>query len=109
MPACGHFAKAFSISARNSGGHRVVGGGDVNELGGCEVEAPIQRGVKSFAWDLVKMKTRIALGDGLKKFPAAIAGSAVENDRFPAGERLFKQGLNALVQKFPLVERRQQN
>ena len=89
--------------------HGIVSGCDVNKFAGGEIDPVIDRGVKAFARNLMKLKTRVALSDGLEKFPGAIVGVAIENDCLPIGEGLIEQRFDSRFEKFPRVERREQN
>src|SRR5260370_39749131 len=84
--------------------HGIVAGRDVEKFAGCEIEAEIERGIKSLARNLMQPKPRIRRSDRLEKLPAAIGRLAIENDRFPIGECLVEQRIDSRLEKFPRVE-----
>jgi hypothetical protein len=81
----------------------------VEKFAGRKIETAVERRVKALAPNLMKPKTGIGAGDGFKKLPAPIGRLAVEDDRFPIGERLFEQGVDSRLEKFARVERGQQD
>src|SRR6266481_9906747 len=89
--------------------HSIVAGGDVEKFTGCQIQAAIERGIKSLTWNLMQSKPRIRRSDRFKKFPSPIGRLAIENDRFPIGKCLVEQRIDSRLKKFPRVERREQN
>src|SRR5260370_16854925 len=84
--------------------HGIVAGRDVEKFAGCQIEAAIERGIKSLARNLMQPKPRIRRSDRSEKLPAAIGRLAIENHRFPIGESLVQQMIASPSEKFPRVE-----
>src|SRR5438128_5105480 len=68
--------------------HSIVAGGDVEKFAGCQIEAAIERGIKSIARNLMQPKPRIRRSERFKKFPSSVGRVAVEDYRFRSGTRL---------------------
>src|SRR5260370_7253496 len=74
--------------------HSIVAGGDVEKFAGCQIQAAIERSIKSLTWNLMQSKPRIRRSDRFKKFPISFGQLPAENYPFPFGQPLFNQKTN---------------
>src|SRR5260370_9031926 len=75
--------------------HSIVAGGDVEKFAGCQIQAAIERGIKSPTWNLMQSKPRIRRSDRFKKFPSSFGRLPVADSPFPIGKPLMTQTINS--------------